>query len=418
MKKSLLIILSLLSVLALASCKNQKTANPPAFYFDVLKVKADLTCSSMRSIYNPADFDQLEKDILAGKVSSTDCYYRLRKILGNYHVAHVYIQPLEPDPVALPLTFYNFGKEIHVCGVTKQYEKYLGWKLIKISEFEIDEAVDKITDFYSYETVISKRYYLEKKIPFNDFKYAGLLDKRGRLHVTLESPEGKTEGLVLKAIDTRKNKFITFVSGNENEYRSIFETKNYSIKPCHEKRTLYVSYLACIAREDYQPDVWFSDIIKELNSALYDTLVFDLRYNRGGQQITWGFPEKYQDELNKYNIALIAGGRTFSAATIFMESILKVCPSAKIFGEETGQAIYNYTGLAFEELKGMKCKFAFPKVLGEYTPLTEIKKRTDSYYRGIMPDVEVYENFEDFMKGEDTIYNAIYDYFDGLPRSQ
>ena len=146
MKKSLLIILSLLSVLALASCKNQKTANPPAFYFDVLKVKADLTCSSMRSIYNPADFDQLEKDILAGKVNSTDCYYRLRKILGNYHVAHVYIQPLEPDPVALPLTFYNFGKEIHVCGVTKQYEKYLGWKLIKISEFEIDEAVDKITE--------------------------------------------------------------------------------------------------------------------------------------------------------------------------------------------------------------------------------------------------------------------------------
>ena len=83
MKKSLLIILSLLSVLALASCKNQKTANPPAFYFDVLKVKADLTCSSMRSIYNPADFDQLEKDILAGKVNSTDCYYRLRKILSK-----------------------------------------------------------------------------------------------------------------------------------------------------------------------------------------------------------------------------------------------------------------------------------------------------------------------------------------------
>lgn len=106
-----------------------------------------------------------------------------------------------------------------------------------------------------------------------------------------------------------------------------------------------------------------------------------------------------------------AGGRTFSAATIFMESILKVCPSAKIFGEETGQAIYNYTGLAFEELKGINCKFAFPMVLDEYTPLTELKKRTDSYYRGIMPDVEVYERFEDFMKGEDTIYNAIFDYF-------
>jgi hypothetical protein len=69
-------------------------------------------------------------------------------------------------------------------------------------------------------------------------------------------------------------------------------------------------------------------------------------------------------------------------------------------------------------LKGLNCKFAFPKVLDEYTPLIELKKRTDSYYRGIMPDVEVCENFEDFMKGEDTIYNAIYDYFGGLPRSQ
>ena len=31
---------------------------------------------------------------------------------------------------------------------------------------------------------------------------------------------------------------------------------------------------------------------------------------------------------------------------------------------------------------------------------------------------ELKQKFEDFMKGEDTIYNAIYDYFDGLPRSQ
>ena len=32
-------------------------------------------------------------------------------------------------------------------------------------------------------------------------------------------------------------------------------------------------------------------------------------------------------------------------------------------------------------------------------------------HRGTLPDVEVYEKFEDFMKGEDTIYNAIYEYF-------
>ena len=413
MKKTLKLIFSLLIILILAaSCKNQKKAgNPPAYYYDVLKIKADLTSSSMRSIYNPEVFDELEQDILKRKVSRTDCYYRLRRILNTFHVAHIYFLPLEPDPVALPVVFYYFGNEYHVVSAIKKYEKYIGWKVIKISGLEPVEAIDKIADYYSYETVVAKKHFIEKLVPFDDYKYAGLLDKNGKLRVILESPEGKTEELRLKAVDTRKNKFINITPEKENNCLPHYEKVNYSINPCPDKRTLYVPYLSCITREDYPADVWFSDIIKELNSGLYDTLVFDLRYNRGGAQITWGFPEKYKDELNKYNIALIASGRTFSAATIFMESILNVCPDAKIFGEETGQAIHNYTGLVFDELKALKCKFCFPAFLDEITPLTLIKERTDEYYRGIMPDVEVQESFEDFMNGEDSIYNAIYKYF-------
>lgn len=412
MKRLCLSIITVLLLVILASCGNQKSdANPPACYYDVLKVKADLAASSMNSMYDPSAFDQLEEDILAGKISSTDCYYRIAKILSTYHVAHVYVTRVEPDPFVLPFDFYNFGKEIHINKATRKYKKYLGWKVTEIGGLEIDEAVDKITDFYSYETVISKRYYLEFQNPFNDYKYAGLLDKKGKLHLTLESPEGKSEELVLKAVDIRKNAYITNMPEIKNEYLPHFVTEKYSIKPCPEKRTLYVPYRSCTAREDYPADVWFSDIAKELNSGLYDTLVFDLRYNRGGYNLTWGFPEKYQDELNKVNIALVAGGRTFSASTIFMESILKVCPNAKIFGEETGQAIHNYTGTVNEVLKSMNCRIYIPRFLDEITPLPELKKRTDSYYRGIMPDVEVYENYEDFMKGEDTIYNAIYEYF-------
>ena len=413
MKKTLMLIFRLLIVLIIAaSCKKQeKAANPPAYYYDVLRIKADLASSSMRSVYNPAAFDELEQDILAGEVSRIDCYYRLRKILNTFHVAHVAIVPAEPDPIALPVVFYYFGNEYHIVSAIKKYEKYLGWKLTKINNLEPDEAVDRIADFYSYETAISKKQLIEKKIPFYDFKYARLLDKKGKLRITLESPDGKTEELCLKSIDVRKNKFIQITPEKENDCLPHFETNNYAIKPCPQKRTLYVPYLSCMPREDYAPDIWFSDIIKELDSGLYDTLVFDLRYNRGGYLLTAGFPEKYRDELNKYNIALIASGRTFSASTWFMESILNVCPDAKIFGEETGQAIYNYTGVRSEELKALNCKFGFPAFLDEITPLTKIKERTDDYYRGIMPDVEVQENFKDFMNGEDSIYNAVYQYF-------
>ena len=405
------VVLMLISIMA-ASCNNKKkSVDIPAYYYDILRVKADLTSSSMRSIYNPADFDALEKDILNGKVNRTDCYYRLRKILNTYHVAHVYLMPDETNPVILPVVFYAFGNEYHIVSAIKKYEKYIGWKLTKINNLKHDEAVDKIAAYYSYETLVARKYFIEKRFPFTDYKYAGLLDKKGKLRITLESPEGKTEELSIKGVNSKNINFIQITPGKENKFLPHFETKNYGIKPCPEKRTLYVPYLSCQAIEDYPPDVWFSEIITELNSGLYDTLVFDLRYNHGGYQLTWGFPEKYRDELNKYNIALIASGRTFSASTIFMESILNACPAAKIFGEETGQAIYNYTGLKFEDLKSLNCKFAFPNFLDEITPLTTIKKRTDEYYRGIMPDVEVQENFELFMQGEDAIYNAIYGYY-------
>ena len=194
MKKTLLSIFALIFLISLTSCKKQeKAANPPAHYYDVLRIKADLASSSMRSVYNPAAFDELEQDILAGEVSRIDCYYRLRKILNTFHVAHVAIVPAEPDPIALPVVFYYFGNEYHIVSAIKKYEKYLGWKLTKINNLEISEAVDRIADFYSYETAISKKQLIEKKIPFYDFKYAGLLDKNGKLRITLESPDGKTE---------------------------------------------------------------------------------------------------------------------------------------------------------------------------------------------------------------------------------
>ena len=180
MKKTLMLIFSLLIVLIIAvSCKKQeKAANPPAYYYDVLRIKADLASSSMRSVYNPAAFDELEQDILAGEVSRIDCYYRLRKIINTFHVAHVAIVPAEPDPIALPVVFYYFGNEYHIVSAIKKYEKYLGWKLTQIDGLEPAEAVDRIADFYSYETAISKKQLIEKKIPFYDFKYAGLLDKK------------------------------------------------------------------------------------------------------------------------------------------------------------------------------------------------------------------------------------------------
>ena len=70
--------------------------------------------------------------------------------------------------------------------------------------------------------------------------------------------------------------------------------------------------------------------------------------------------------------------------------------------------MFNYTNGFNYELTKLNCIFIFP--IWEDN-LEQIKTRSDDPYRGTMPDIEVQENFDDFINGEDSIYNAIYDYF-------
>ena len=112
---------------------------------------------------------------------------------------------------------------------------------------------------------------------------------------------------------------------------------------------------------------------------------------------------------------MITSGRTASCATWFMNDFIRNYPDVKIFGEETGEAVFNYTNRPLtNKLNALNCDFAFPKQLDEDVP--ELYKRArevthSDVHRGTLPDVEVFEKFEDFMNGEDTIYNAIYEYF-------
>ena len=85
-------------------------------------------------------------------------------------------------------------------------------------------------------------------------------------------------------------------------------------------------------------------------------------------------------------------------------------PHVKIFGEETAQAVFNNTGIRPQVLKKLNCNFSFPINVGVGNFPKLIERSTD-IYRGIMPDVEVLEDFESTLNGEDAIYKAIYEYY-------
>jgi hypothetical protein len=205
----------------------------------------------------------------------------------------------------------------------------------------------------------------------------------------------------------------------QNQLLKHFDTsKKYMVTASEEKQTVYAQCNSCDEDESYSVQNWFSDIISELNTGKYKTVVFDLRYNPGGDGAfelalnneLW----KCKSELDKYNLAIVATGRTYSCSLRFINLVLMYYPQVVLFGEETGQAIFNYTGYhKGNNLKKLNCEFIFPQQTDDQPELQKRAREVthSDIHCGVLPDVEVFEKYEDFMNGEDTIYNAIYDYF-------
>ena len=193
----------------------------------------------------------------------------------------------------------------------------------------------------------------------------------------------------------------------------------YGIKASQENKTLYVHLNTINGDPDYLFTTLFDDLKNELKKNIYETLVFDLRYNSGGMvtyaNLLSNLLSVNREQLDKYNLALVTSGNTYSAACWFVNDFLMYFPKTVIFGEETGQAIFNYTDIYYSNiLKTLQCDFMFPQAVdnaNEYLIKRAEEVTHSDIHRGTMPDVEVSESFEDFIKGEDTIYNAIYDYF-------
>ena len=426
MKKSVLLIIALILLSVFTSCKNQKeTVTPKDLYYDIERVQIDMAYSPLKEVYDPEPFEQLKADVMAGTADRLECVFRLQKILCEYNCAHLNLVPNDGAALfskSLPFMFYCFGNDNHLYLTTPKYKKYLGWKLVKIGGVSVEEARDKYVNYAlsPYETAAGEKYEFEQSINYISLKEAGLVQKNGRVSLTLEAPDGTVKTLNCKALSPLLLlKWEKLSPEKENELLKKFKGgKNYMFASSAEKRTVYARCNHCEVDEAYKVEEWFSDIAAELKTGNFDTVVFDLRYNPGGDgrfEMALGNELwNYKSELEKYNLALVATGRTYSCSLRFINNVLMQFPQVVLFGEETGQAIFNYTGYhKGNNLKKLNCQFIFPMQVDDQP---ELHKRAmevthSDIHCGVLPDVEVYEKYEDFMQGEDTIYNAIYDYF-------
>ncbi len=421
MKKFLTALCLLLAlILCVCGCTRKEVASlvtptPDELYYDIERIKIDLSTSSCKDLYDPAPFEELQADVLAGNVSRIDCIYRIQSILSSYNIIHLSLSPESLDPEyydgVLPFIFNCYGNEYFVNYVDAWHVRLLGWKLVEIGGVSPKQAAERLAAFESYETPTGAKYVLANHLNKSTLKQAGLLDKRGRCHLILENEEGKQKSVVCKLKKPEKISFVQAQVTNLN-YRIDAGCPSYYLTRSPENRTVYVHFTEVRANADFSVWSFIDCLLAELEAGSYDTIVWDVRNNPGGEidfidnlrKALWD----NQETFRQYNLAVAINGRTYSAATMFLDRYLSLFPEAVLFGEETGQAVFNYTAVRPYLLQKLNCTFVYPAQTDE-SPV--LKTKTTDVHRGTMPDVEVMESFPVFRSGGDTVYKAIDAYF-------
>jgi len=411
--KSIAVLIVLLFFSFSGYCKAKNKVTPKDISFDLERIKIDMSISSsMKELYDPEPWEQLQSDVMEGKIDRDECVHRMKKILASYGITHLRLTDLAAydNPKRAPFWLYCYADGYHILATTKKYEKYLGWKVTAVGGFSIDEVNKKARELTAYETPSGLKYALESIVVYKDYEELGLAEK-GKIQFTFESPEGIVETVKVNAVLREKEEWVLNSVENGTPFQSNHNTSiNYFLRPVAENKTLYIPFNSVSPRDDYPVTTFFEDIVKELNTNAYDTIVFDLRFNPGGHR--WLMENelwKNKEVLEKYNIALVISGRTYSAATEFVDTILMHYPHAKLFGEETGEAVFNYTSVQENYvLKKLNIRFCWPGVVDE---VPQLYARAKDIHRGTFPDVEIGETYEGYVKGEDSIYKAIYEYY-------
>ncbi len=418
-----ILIVFLVCAVSLSACKTTDMAaehdvTPKEIYYDIEAVKIDLSSSycALHEQYDPEPFIKLQEEVMAGKVNRKETVYRLKKIISSYNNVHLQIHPVMDDcenPEVIPFWFSCFGSKYYATSADKKYTKYLGWELKGIGDLSIDEVVDRIAEFSSIETPAGKKHLIEGLLDFENCYYFGLTDN-GKIRLTLESEDGTTKVLKCKPVLYKNVCFEGLSPKNQTSFTNIrLSGKNYGVKGVPEISTLYAP---CVSFKDMHTEdanSWFNDILNELNTGTYTTIVFDLRYNGGGNYNQMFYRNVFETNkkiFEKHNIAVITTGRTCSASLNFIDDLLSIFPHVKLFGEETGQAVSGNTAVRPQILKKIECSFNFPMnyLSGGFPNLLE---RNPDPARGAVPDVEVLGDFESSLNGEDAIYKAIYEYY-------
>lgn len=355
--------------------------------------------------------------------------YYIRQMISDFGIAHMgFGRPdeycSEKCDVCYPIIGKWFGDDYYIIGTIPEYQEYLGSRLVAIEGKELSEVLKHYDERYANETYAWLKSCFEgyNDIGFGeaDFIYLNIKEdsEKSTACFTFErdgrSSDVEVEGVVIK--DNQSPDFVTIYDNMKSLPFAMgvyveSERAPFTYKLDEKNKAFYFQYNQCVdssmqGEESGYPEFksFFAEMIQAMKDeeGKYDILVIDLRINGGGSEMLLNQAvSEYGEYLNQYPIKVLIGKNTFSAGVDAIDTILYSFDDVSLYGEETGLAIHNYTGVIENTLPNTGCVL-YTTDHQDFSYV--IQKRQQDLSRGVMPDVEVPLNYEEYIKGIDSVY--------------
>ncbi|MFA6335139.1 MAG: S41 family peptidase [Bacteroidales bacterium] len=413
MKKIILLVLLFIPIIG--SSQNNRVIDWDS---DLNFLRAELPKNhyNLYSVKSEKDYfegiEQISREV--NKLSDFSIAVKLQQLIATFGDSHTMVgwSQFADNNKILPLYLLWFQDGLYIINSTEENKSILGSKILKIN----GTPLSIITDSLRTLVTADNNAVIKKELP-KLILYVQLLEhfgfiKTDSIDLLLENQKGELLNYSIKpSVMTKQNRRSFMPDSIALCYkngRSLFVDTIL-----RKDDTYYIQYNMCASRE-FPPQRFrgnpellpsFNDfkknIIETINNNDFDKVVFDIRFNSGGNSAPGTELIRELSTIKKINkkgkLYVIIGRETFSSAIINAMDF-KNMTQAIFVGEETSGKPNHFGEIKLLQLpsSGLKIQYS-----------TKYFKNSTLDINTITPDHIVDVSFKDFKRGHDPVYDWI-----------
>jgi len=349
------------------------------------------------------------------KLTDIEVAIKLQQLIAGFGDSHTgvnYGQLIDKNKI-LPLHLYWFSDGLYILHTTQENIEILGHQLLSVNGVPLKIITDSLSTLTTKDNQAIIKNSVPKLLPL-----VQVLDCFGFI-------QGEEIELELKDLNGNKKTHVIKAAEMSRQNRKMFKPDSLALCYRNERaffidyyqatdNIYYLQYNRCWSKElelqygnaqnaEKMPSFkeFEEKVFQTVNKNSIDKVVFDLRFNGGGNSSQGTeFVEKFATVLEKnpkMKIYVIIGRNTFSSAILNAMDIKRIT-NAIFIGEETSGKPNHFGEVKSFQLPGSGIRVDYS---------TKYFKRTDEKVSTISPDIKIEPSFSDFVSGIDPAYEWI-----------